>query len=214
MVFSRFSLRKLLLLLSISLTFELIKADNIYPWNSANSQAIDFDESFPITIGSNNDGLSTETRQQTLDAPPTNDDAHLALLVNYIIAADKQSNTCEIKSSSKRRARRRDDDIKKDDSCVTIPPASSETKPEQNNDAGDNPEGEKPPTKQQPRKSVPFDPATEPPFSGFHFRENTSVCPHQSSSIPVCALRTDERDWATSTSVSFFSTLLECVACM
>lgn len=210
MTFSSIFPWKLLLLISISLFFEFIKAD-IYPLNSANpDEAFDSDASFPIIVpndGSDNTGniilgMSTRTKEP-LDAP---NDANLAPL--YI--ANDKSNICEIQSSTIRRVRR--DNKREPNACVmqTSPPAS-ETKPEQNS-AGDGPGVGKPPEK-QPGKIPPFDPAREPSFSGFHFRENTSVCPHKSVTIPVCALQVDERDWATSTSVSFLSSLLECVAC-
>lgn len=156
-------------------------------------------------IGNSLPDASAATWQISLDAP---NDANLALLP---IAAD----VCKVQSSSKRRVRRGGENTL--DECKSeIRPPTSEIKPGQS-DSGDRtresePSSEPPETKK--KKAPPFDPATVPAFSGFHFREDKSACPHEYTTIPVCALRADERDWATSTSVSFYTSLLECVACM
>lgn len=97
-------------------------------------------------------------------------------------------------------------------------PASREIKPEQRN-SSDKTGASQPNSKTQPlekkkKKGPSFNLATIPDFRGFHFRENKSTCSHKYTTIPVCAPRVDERDWATSTSHSLYSTLLECVTCI
>lgn len=148
---------------------------------------------------------SADTRQISLGAP---NDVNLPLLP---IAAE----VCKVQSSSKRRVKRGGENSL--DQCVTkISPPASEIKPEQSNPGvrtGASEPSSEPPEKKK-KNGPPFDPATVPDFRGLHFREDKSTCPHEYTTIPVCALRVDERDWATSTSVSFYSTLLESVTCM
>lgn len=126
-----------------------------------------------------------------------------------------EAEVCKVQSSSKRRVRRGGENTL--DQCVTkISPPASEIKPEQSNPGvrtGASEPSSEPPEKKK-KNGPPFDPATVPDFRGLHFREDKSTCPHEYTTIPVCALSVDERDWATSTSVSFYSTLLESVTCM
>lgn len=120
---------------------------------------------------------------------------------------------CKVQFSSKRRVKYGSEN--KLNKCMSkIRPLPSEIKPG-HSDSGKKTRGSKPSSKPPEKKIDPFFYLTTvPSFSSFHFRENKFLRPHKYTTIPVYACHADKRDWATSTSASFYTSLLECVTCI